>query len=164
MLPSPHAEKIPPRWDAFSLRRPSRYIAALSLGSPRRLRHAEATTLCNATAIRSARDVSGNRRCDTARKLVSGPNRISTANHVDPRPTYTPVSQCVGSRDEHARRHHQNQRRVANSLPGGRQQGGHHRQFYPLLTPASAIPASINPCHMSTAQLKPFHPSAIGGT
>lgn len=168
MLPFPYAKKIPFCWGSLSLRKPSPYVAALPLGSPRRLFHTKATTLCNSTAIRGACGLSRDDPRHTARKLVPRPHGIFATNHVDSRPARPPASQCLGSRDEHARRHRQNQRGVACNLSDGRQQGSHHRQFClrrsALLTPICAVPASINPCHMSTAQLKPLLPSAIGGT
>jgi hypothetical protein len=168
MLPLAHGKTLPSRRGSFSLRRPSRHVAALPPGSPCRLRHAEAATHCNSTAIRSTCDLSRDNPRHTARKLVPGPNRIFATNHVDPRPARAAAPQCLGSRAEHARRHRQNQRGVACKLFNGRQQGSHYCRFrhkHPaLLIPIRTVPASINPCHMSTAQLKRLLPSAIGGT
>jgi hypothetical protein len=168
MLPFSHAKKFPSCRGPISLRSPSHYVAALPLGSPRRLCLAKATTHCNSTAIRGTRDLSRDGCRHTARKLIPGPHGIFATNHVDSRPTRAPAPQCLGSRDEHARRDRQNQRGVAHNVSDGRQQGGYHRQFRhrrsALLTPIYAVPASINPCHMSTAQLKLLLPSAIGGT
>jgi hypothetical protein len=167
MLPFPYAKKIPFHRGSFSLRKPSRDVAVLPFGPPRRLRRAKATTCCNATAIPRARDLSGNSCRHTAREFLPGPDRVSATDHVDPRPARAPAPQRLGSRDEHAGRHRQNQRGVADKLPDSRQQGRHHRQcrrYSAVTEPPLPAPASINPCHMSTAQLKPLLPSAIGGT